>query len=105
MLPGLRASETISSELASIQASSLIRPGSRIAVTAGSRGIAHIDVILAKVVQTIKELGAAPFLIPAMGSHGGGTADGQREVLHSLHITEETMGAPIICSMEHRGDR
>jgi hypothetical protein len=92
--------ETLSRELASIQVSSLIRPGSRVAITAGSRGVAHMDVILAKVVRTVRELGGKPFLFPAMGSHGGGTAEGQIEVLKSLRITEETMGAPIISSMD-----
>jgi len=69
--------ETLSRELTSIQVSSLIRPGSRIAITAGSRGVAHMDVILAKVVRTVGELGGKPFLIPAMGRHGGETPDGK----------------------------
>lgn len=78
----------------------LVRPGSRIAILAGSRGIARIDEIIAALVQELKKLGAVPFLVPAMGSHGGATAAGQVEVLHSLGITEATVGAPIISSME-----
>lgn len=92
--------ETLAAELSSIGLTSRIKPGSRIAITAGSRGIANIERILSHLVRTIKELGAQPFLFPAMGSHGGGTADGQREVLQSLQITEETMGAPLLSSMD-----
>ena len=77
-----------------------IKPGSRIAVTAGSRGIAHIPEILATVVDFVKRAGGDPFLFPAMGSHGGATPEGQIEVLRSLGITPETVGAPIRASME-----
>lgn len=77
-----------------------IRPGQSVALTAGSRGIANIPVILRSVVQHLKDLGARPFLVPAMGSHGGGTAEGQRQVLESYGITEAFVGAPIRASME-----
>jgi hypothetical protein len=77
-----------------------IRKGQRIAVTAGSRGIANIPTILKTVVEEIRAAGGEPFLIPAMGSHGGATAHGQRETLRSLGITEESVGAPIVSSME-----
>lgn len=87
-------------ELESIRIDSLIKKGSRIAISAGSRGIANMDLILKEVVLFVKERGAEPFLFPAMGSHGGGTAEGQVEVLQSLGITEESIGAPIISSME-----
>ena len=80
--------------------SQCIRKGSRIAILVGSRGIGRIDEIVSAVVKNIKELGAEPFIIPAMGSHGGATAVGQKEVLKSLGITEESAGAPIISSME-----
>src|SRR6478672_13203205 len=69
-----------------------IKPGKTVALTAGSRGIANIPLILKSVVQHLRDLGAAPFLVPAMGSHGGGTAAGQREVLESYGITEEFVG-------------
>lgn len=77
-----------------------VKPGQTVALTAGSRGIANIPVILKSVVQHLRDLGAQPFLVPAMGSHGGGTADGQREVLESYGITESFVGAPIRASME-----
>ena len=79
---------------------SRIKSGSRIAVTAGSRGIAGIPVILRAVVDELKRAGAEPFIVPAMGSHGGGTADGQLEMLESLGITVESVGAPILSSTE-----
>src|SRR5512139_3544960 len=70
-----------------------IKKGSRIAVTVGSRGIHAIDKITLAVVRGLKDLGAEPFIVPAMGSHGGATAEGQRKVLAGYGITEETMGA------------
>lgn len=77
-----------------------IKRGQTVALTAGSRGIANIPLILKSAVQHVRDLGAQPFLVPAMGSHGGATAEGQREVLNSYGITEEFVGAPIRSSME-----
>ena len=77
-----------------------IEPGAKIAITAGSRGIADIPEILATVVDEVKKAGGDPFLIPAMGSHGGASPEGQVGVLKSLAITPETVGAPIVASME-----
>jgi len=77
-----------------------IRPGMRIAITAGSRGIRNVDEITRSVVACVKAHGASPFIVPAMGSHGGATAEGQRELLAGYGITEETMGCPILSSME-----
>ncbi|GAB6171288.1 lactate racemase domain-containing protein [Paradesulfitobacterium aromaticivorans] len=77
-----------------------IKSGDRVAVTAGSRGIANIALILREVVANLKAVGAEPFIIPAMGSHGGATAEGQVEVLRSLGISEKTVGAPIHASMD-----
>ena len=77
-----------------------IRPGMKIAVGVGSRGITHLHQIVASVLAKLKQLGAEPFLVPAMGSHGGATAEGQREVLASYGITEERMGVPIQATME-----
>ena len=74
--------------------------GQRIAVTAGSRGIKHIDVMTKKVVDVLKEAGAEPFIVPSMGSHGGATAEGQRKFLANYNITEQSMGVPILSSME-----
>ena len=87
-------------ELASLDLSSRITPGDRIAITAGSRGIHQIDKILKTLIDILKEHKAAPFIVPAMGSHGNGTAQGQLEILNSLNISEETMGVPIHSSME-----
>ena len=92
--------ETLRSELEAIQAAGRIRAGARIAVTAGSRGIHDIVPILRQAVAFLKAQGADPFLIPAMGSHGGGTAPGQIAILESLGITESTVGVPIQASME-----
>lgn len=77
-----------------------IQPGNRIAIAAGSRGICNYDRIVKAVVDTVKSAGAHPFIIPAMGDHGGATAEGQTEVLASCGITEDRMGAPILSSME-----
>jgi hypothetical protein len=80
--------------------SSAIRPGMSVALTAGSRGIARIDEILRILVAVLKEMETEPFIVPAMGSHGGATAEGQVEILESLGVTEESCGAPIRSSME-----
>ncbi|MEM2560647.1 MAG: hypothetical protein QXD53_07685, partial [Candidatus Bathyarchaeia archaeon] len=72
-----------------------VKPGAKIAITAGSRGIAHIVEILATLVNEVKEAGGKPFIVPAMGSHGGATPKGQLEILRNLGITEESVGAPI----------
>jgi hypothetical protein len=77
-----------------------IKPGQTIAITAGSRGISNIARIIKAVVDEVKKVGGKPFIIPAMGSHGGATAEGQLEVLESYNITEKTMGCPIHSSME-----
>src|SRR6476620_11680805 len=74
--------------LAKLNLGAKIKPGQTVALTGGSRGIANIPLILKSVVQHVRDLGAQPFIVPAMGSHGGGTAQGQREVLESDGITE-----------------
>lgn len=79
---------------------SLIKPGMNIAITAGSRGIANVDVITKAIVDFVKKKGAHPFIVPAMGSHGGATAEGQLQILEGYNITEESMGCPIRSSME-----
>lgn len=83
-----------------------VRAGQQVAITVGSRGIDRIAEVTAAVVETAKSLGLVPFIVPAMGSHGGATAEGQRAVLASLGITEVTMLAPIRASMQvaHVGD-
>jgi len=77
-----------------------IRKGSEIAIAIGSRGIDHLELIVGETVRWIKEKGAVPFIIPAMGSHGGATAKGQATILEDYGITEERTGAPVKSSME-----
>src|SRR5574341_1532266 len=77
-----------------------IRRGDTVAVGAGSRGIANIGVIVGATVRYLKDLGARPFVFPAMGSHGGGTPDGQLSVLEHYGITQATMGCPLRATME-----
>lgn len=72
----------------------------RVAITAGSRGIANMPAIVRACGEAIREFGGDPFVMPAMGSHGGATADGQRDVLTSYGITRDGVGMPIISSME-----
>lgn len=91
---------TVQRELARIGLASAIKPGQTVALTAGSRGVANIATIIKAVVDYLKTIGARPFVIPAMGSHGGGTAEGQREVLQHYGITAETMGVPLRATME-----
>ena len=74
--------------------------GKRICVTAGSRGIPHQDTIIRAICDKLKEYGAKPFIVPAMGSHGGGTTEGQVEMIAGYNITEASMGVPILASME-----
>ena len=77
-----------------------IKPGMSIAVGVGSRGIKNLYEIVKNLVDLIKGYGANPFIIPAMGSHGGATSEGQKEILASYGITEEKLGIPIKSSME-----
>lgn len=74
--------------------------GSRVAVTAGSRGIDRISPVLRIVVDHLREAGADPFLVPAMGSHGGGTPEGRIALLDNLGVTERSAGAPVLSSAE-----
>ena len=90
----------IHAELERINASDIVKSGETVAVTAGSRGVANVDVAVKATVDYLKGLGADPFVVPAMGSHGGATAEGQRSVLEHYGITEETVGAPVKASME-----
>ena len=84
----------------SLGAQEKVKPGQTVAVTAGSRGIAHIDGITRAVVDELKAWGLQPFIVPAMGSHGGATAEGQRTILAHYGITEASMACPVTSSME-----
>ncbi len=77
-----------------------VKPGHRVAITAGSRGIANIAQILRAIVEFFKSLRAEPFIFPAMGSHGGAVAEGQVTMLAQLGVTESFVKAPILSSME-----
>jgi hypothetical protein len=77
-----------------------VRSGQTVALTVGSRGVVNIDIIVRATVDHLKALGARPFIIPAMGSHGGGTAEGQRSVLEHYGVTEASMGCPVRATMD-----
>ena len=74
--------------------------GKRICITVGSRGIPDLDIMIKTVCDILKEWGSEPFIVPAMGSHGGAAAEGQTEMITGYNITEETMGVPILSSLE-----
>ena len=90
----------VHAQLAHLELAKKVRPGQSVAITAGSRGVANIAVIIRAIAEHFQGLGARPFVVPAMGSHGGGTAEGQREVAESYGITEAFVGCPIRSSME-----
>ena len=77
-----------------------IKPGMKIAITAGSRGIANIALITKTLVEFVKSKGATPLIVAAMGSHGGAIAEGQRKILSNFGITEETMGCSVMANMD-----
>jgi len=77
-----------------------VRPGMRIAVGVGSRGIANQPLVVRLLVSQLKAKGAEPFIFPAMGSHGGATAEGQQDLLARMGVTEQAMGAPIRSTMD-----
>ncbi len=90
----------VRTEIGTLDLSGRLKPGGRVAVTGGSRGVANIAAILRATCDSLKELGAKPFIVPAMGSHGGATAEGQLAVLARYGVTPESMGVPILSSME-----
>ena len=78
----------------------LVRRGESIAVAVGSRGVADQPAVVARLVASLRAAGAEPFIVPAMGSHGGATGEGQAELLAGMGISERTVGAPVRSSME-----
>lgn len=92
----------ITKELERIRLQDRIVPGNSVAIAVGSRGIANLPAMVAAVVRHVKAVGGTPFIVPAMGSHGGGTAKGQIGVLESLGITSETVQCPIDATMDTR---
>ena len=77
-----------------------IKPGSRIAITAGSRGIGGFIELLSGIADAVRQCQAEPFIIPAMGSHGGATAEGQHEILKRLGVNETAINVPVMATME-----
>ncbi len=90
----------VRSELKDSVLSNTLRSGMSVAISCGSRGITNIPLIMREIAAFCKSRGAEPFIVPAMGSHGGATAQGQTEVLANLGVTEEFCGCPIRSSME-----
>jgi hypothetical protein len=91
---------TLQHQFESQQLLSRIKPGARIAVAVGSRGITHIQTIVAEVIRVLKAAKANPFIVPAMGSHGGATPEGQAEILAEYGVSEEKLGVPVRAAME-----
>lgn len=91
---------TVRRQLDKINLATQLKPGMKIAVTAGSRGIAGLPEVLRATVAYLQEHDTKPFVIPAMGSHGGATAEGQVAMLKSIGVTEESIGAPIHSNMK-----
>jgi|HigsolmetaAR201D_1030396.scaffolds.fasta_scaffold14410_2 hypothetical protein len=92
--------QAVHDEFTRIELGARLKPGARIAVGAGSRGIASYAEVVGAVVNELKRLGASPFVFPAMGSHGGATAEGQAGILAEWGITPETMGCPVVSDMD-----
>jgi len=97
-LPDVAAA--VRAEMEAAEWAKAVPAGSRIAVGAGSRGISNIDIIAKAVIDFWKSRDAKPFIIPVMGSHGAASAEGQADVLAHYGITEQTMGAPVVSSLE-----
>ena len=91
---------TVQAELTRIGVAQRVQPGQTVAITAGSRGITNIAIILKATVDFFRAAGAQPFIVAAMGSHGGGTPEGQRAILTNYGVTEEFCGCPVRTSME-----
>lgn len=92
--------EAVREELTKLTLRKTVKSGDRLAITAGSRGVSNIALILKVIVEHLKTLDARPFLFPAMGSHGGATAEGQVALLKHYRVTEDFIGAPVLSSME-----
>ena len=90
----------VKKELEKPEISSLVKPNANIAVLVGSRGINAIDIIVKTVIDELKRMGANPFIVPAMASHGGATEEGQKDLLASYGITEQSMNVEIRSNMD-----
>ncbi|MDA8216773.1 MAG: lactate racemase domain-containing protein [Dehalococcoidales bacterium] len=92
--------EAVKRELERVNLAERIKPGMRVCITVGSRGISSVAEVAATIAAEVKRLGGEPFIVPAMGSHGGATAEGQKGALAKLGVTEEKVGCPIKATME-----
>ncbi len=99
-IPDEQLIPTLVRELSRPALAERIRPGQRIAITCGSRGIYRYAEMAKTIVDFVKERGAEPFIVAAMGSHGGATSEGQRQILADYGITEQAMGCPVLCDMD-----
>jgi hypothetical protein len=93
---------TLVAQLARPEIRAMVRPGMKVAVAVGSRGIRHIDRLARALVDELKAMGASPCIVPAMGSHGGASAEGQRHLLEKYGVSESAMGVPVVSSMATR---
>lgn len=92
--------EVLKKELSKEEIKRNIKPGQKVAVAVGSRGVSNLDLIVKTTAEYLKAGGAHPYIVSAMGSHGGATAEGQRQILESYGITEESMGVPVAASLD-----
>jgi hypothetical protein len=90
-------------EMEKVLPAGAVATGARVGVAVGSRGIRNIATVVRAVVDFLKGRGARPFILPAMGSHGGATAEGQRQLIAHYGVSEEAMGCPVRAEMETRG--
>lgn len=90
----------VDEQLSRLKLSERVSPGQSVAITAGSRGIANIATIVGSIARHVRAIGGEPFVVPAMGSHGGATAEGQLKVLAGYGITEDQLGVPVLATME-----
>ncbi len=91
---------SVGKALQGLQLASVAKPGESVAVAVGSRGISHISLIVSECLKSLKEVGLEPFIVPAMGSHGGNTSEGERSVLARLGITESFLDTPIVAAAD-----
>lgn len=92
--------EALSQEFEKMRLGEKIKPGMEIGITVGSRGIKNLVLIIKCMIEEVKKRGGLPFILPAMGSHGGATTEGQKKVLENYGVTEKTMGVPIKGTMD-----
>jgi len=99
-LSGAEIPETINREIGNSSLQNRLNEGNTVAICVGSRGIDKLDIVVKSIVEKTKNLNCNPFIIPAMGSHGGATVEGQEKVLKKYGITEENLGVPIKATMD-----